>query len=165
MKKFVLVLALVAIFAAGTAFADHPNGLGIGVVGGFSGGWSGGGGVPGYGLSLKLPSMPIFWVANFSAWSDGFWLGLRGDNYRIDDALVDDFLHWYFGLGGYGSVLISSNYTHFDIGVRVPIGLSLQLAQTFEFFIEFAPSIGVYIGDSIGLGGGWGGAGGIRLWF
>ena len=41
MKKLLIVLALAAVLATGTALADHPGGFGIGVQGGGSSGWRG----------------------------------------------------------------------------------------------------------------------------
>jgi len=192
MKKLVLVLALAVVITTGTAFADHPKGFGIGIVGNWSG-WGFGG--TGGGLSLKLPSIPIYWAVNFGIDPDGFGLGITGDYYLYDKKISGP-LNWYLGLGGYftfysfgksykytgGSVDYS--YTWMYGGVRVPIGLSIQPIPLLEIFIDVAPSIGIgiYSGynssykigsqsynhkedGSVGLGWGAPLELGIRLWF
>jgi len=164
MKKICFVLILAAIIATGTAFADHPSGFGIGVQGGGSGGWGstfGGGG----GLTLKLPSMPIFWTVDFAAWSGYAWLWLAGDYYLIDQKLVSDIgLNWYLGVGGYVNLGLGDPLG-LGVGARLPIGLSWQPIQLLEIYLQVVPSIGLGILPGIGLGGGWGGNLGIRLWF
>jgi hypothetical protein len=187
MKKFVMMFALVAIIATGTAFADHPGGLGIGVVVFYPGGG---------GLSLKIPSIPIYWSINAGAGADGntshFSINLTGDYYLIDKALVSDIgLHWFLGLGGFGSFYnytynvkdhdISGSYTRIAAGARIPLGLSWQPISLLEIFLDIAPSLGVNIdsGSTYKYGGkeyemNKGGVGfgfywpielGIRLWF
>jgi len=73
-------------------------------------------------------------------------------------------LSWFIRLGLYGKVWLG-DITGFDVGARVPIGLSWQPIKLFELFLDVAPSIGVYILNGFGLGGGWDGELGIRLWF
>jgi len=191
MKKLVIVVALIAILATGSVFADHPSGLGIGVVGGM--GWGGFGGGA-YGLSLKLPSIPIFWAINLGAGSNYFRIGLTGDSYFIDQVLVSDIgLHWFLGLGGFfnfynyseeyrsGSYSSKYSYTHMNLGARLPIGLSWQPIDLIEIFIDLAPSLGLgidggykyknSIGDEVKKDGSMGFFFGIpleiglRLWF
>jgi len=179
-----MVIALAAILATGTAFANHPSGFGIGLVGQY--GWSG---VGSGGLSLKIPSVPIFWAVNFGLGSNYFAIGLTGDYYMIDNALPVPTLHWFLGLGGffnfytYNATYYNNqySYTHINLGARVPIGLSWQPISLLEIWIDIAPSLGLFI-DSEGkyrhnnVETTWhqGGAGfhwgiplelGIRLWF
>ena len=185
MKKFLMVLALVAILATGTAFADHPDGFGIGLVGSYGIGWGGAGG----GLSLKIPGVPLFWAINLGLGSDHFGFGITGDYYLIDDALPVPTLHWFLGVGGFfnfytwSSTYYSEKYSYSNLsfGLRVPIGLSWQPIDLLEIFLDIAPSLGVYIdGDGKYTYAGteyvWhkGGAGfhwgvpleiGFRLWF
>ena len=59
MKKLIMIL-LAATFVSVAAFADHPKGMGVGLVAG--GNFGSGGAATDIGLSLKLPSMPIFWA-------------------------------------------------------------------------------------------------------
>ncbi|MDR0301826.1 MAG: hypothetical protein LBI04_05880 [Treponema sp.] len=149
MKKLVMVLALVAIIATGTAFAEHPSGLGIGVVGtyGFAGDFGSG---MGFGLSLKIPGVPIFWGVNGSFGSDHFGIGITGDKYMIDSKISGP-LGWYFGLGGYFSFYswtfegygFDYSYTWMYGGVRVPVGISIQPIELLEIFIDVAPSLGI----------------------
>jgi len=164
MKKLVIVIALAAILATGTAFADHPSGFGIGVQGGGSGRWVGGYGY-GYGgaLSLKLPGVPIFWAIDAGFWGSSLWLNVAGDYYFIDSQIVNT-LHWYFGVGGYVDLGIGNPFG-LGLGVRVPIGLSWQPIDLLEIYLQAVPSIGVGILPGFGLGGGWGGNLGIRFWF
>jgi hypothetical protein len=192
MKKIVLVLALAAVIATGTAFADHPKGFGIGVVGNYSS-W-GFGGTSG-GLSLKLPSIPIYWAFNFGIDPDGFGLGITGDSYIVDKNISGP-LHYFIGIGGYFTFYSYSqkysgylysydySYTWMYGGVRFPIGLSIQPVPLFEIFFDIAPSvgIGIYSGydykykigtqeykfsnpGTVGLGWGAPLEVGIRLWF
>jgi hypothetical protein len=152
MKKIVLVIALAAILATGTVFADHPGGLGIGLVGGF--GWGGFNGEGAYGLSLKFPGIPIFWALNLGGGSDYFRIGLTGDNYIIDQAIAPDIgLNWFFGVGGFFNFYNRTDEntfgkwsrTNFNLGVRVPVGLSWQPVNLLEIFLDIAPSLGLYV--------------------
>jgi len=163
MKKIVLVVALAAILATGTAqkaFADHPSGWGIGVVGNW---WWNQWGMGGGGLSLKIPSVPIYWAINFGGGGgryDGhFGIGLTGDYYFIDKALPVPMLHWFLGLGGYFNFYTwrhsyynyqydrrdEWSWAHINFGARVPIGLSFQPIPLLEIWIDFAPSFGLGI--------------------
>ncbi|HCC36847.1 MAG TPA: hypothetical protein DEQ14_04125 [Treponema sp.] len=181
-KKIVMIVVLAVILATGTAFADHPSGWGVGVVGQYGIGWGGGGA----GLSLKIPSVPVFWALNVGFTSDWFSAGLTGDYYMIDSPLVSDInLHWFFGLGGffdfYNHTVSYLNkehsYTSFSLGARVPVGLSWQPIDLLELFIDAAPSLGVGIrteskvDDHVLQEGGAGFVWGIpieiglRLWF
>jgi len=184
MKKIVIVLALAAIIATGTAFADHPNGLGIGVVGNYSG-WGFGG--TGGGLSLKIPGIPIYWAVSLGFGTNYLGFGVTGDSYFIDGRLTGP-LHWFLGLGAYFNFYsYSEKYTTIEYsftwmygGGRIPIGLSFQPIDLLEIFIDIAPSLGVgiYSGYEIkstyynhkedgSVGFGWGAPLeiGIRLWF
>jgi len=165
MKKFVLVFVLAAVIATGAAFADHPSGFGIGVQGGGGGGW-GGGFAPGFALTLKLPSVPIFWAIDLDLYQDYIGLKVAGDYYLIDNVLVSQVgLHWYLGVGGYVGLGIGDDYLGLGVGARLPIGLSWQPVSLLEIYLQVVPSIGVNILPEIGLGGGWGGNLGLRLWF
>jgi hypothetical protein len=187
MKRFVFVLALAAIIATGTAFADHPKGFGIGVVGNYS--FAGFGGMGG-GLSLKFPGIPIYWALNLGFGENYLGFGITGDSYLIDKNLAGP-LHWFFGLGGYFSYygytvkgisgfVDEHTYSWMYGGVRVPIGLSLQPIPLLEIFIDVAPSIGVGIysgyeyksfgitrkeSGTVGLGWGIPTEVGLRFWF
>jgi hypothetical protein len=188
MKKVVVVIALAAILATGTAFADHPDGLGIGIVGTYGIGWGGAGGA----LSLKIPSVPIYWGISMGLSENFFRLGLTGDSYLIDQALVKDIgLHWFLGLGGWLDFYNHSTTSwenkkysaaSFGLGARLPIGLSWQPVKFLEIFLDVAPSLGLWINteakykDSVGIEHTWreGGIGfpawgiplelGLRIW-
>ena len=173
MKKLVMVIALATILATGSVFAVQ-DGFGIGVVGGFGGGWGAVGTVAGGGaLSLKLPGVPVYWGINLDIWGDGMWVGLTGDfihlidNKPIVKAIA---LNWFIRGGLYGKVFIGGSSLGLDIGARLPIGLSWQPIKLIELFLDVAPSIGLGMsfnpdGVGLGVGGGWAGELGIRLWF
>jgi opacity protein-like surface antigen len=162
MKKVLLVLALLIVISA-SAFADHPAGLGIGVVGGYYGGWSGSGHSQ-VGLSLKVPKLPIFWGVNLQIHKEYFALGVTGDYYIIDNKLVPAIgLNWYLGVGGYGGISFGDDLT-LAVGARVPIGLSWQPINLLEIFIDIAPSLGIRINPVDFPDGGWPVEIGIRLW-
>ncbi|WP_461255968.1 hypothetical protein [Treponema sp. R80B11-R83G3] len=172
MKKLVIVLALVAIIATGTAFAGDQDGLGIGAFWSSGGGWGSSGTVGHSGaLSLHLPGIPVYWGINFGGFGpfgNTLWLGVSGDFLPVvnNQPLVKNIgLSWFIRLGLYGKIWLG-DITGLDFGARLPVGLSWQPIKVFELFLDVAPSIGLYIYDgSFGLGGGWAGELGIRLWF
>jgi hypothetical protein len=172
MKKIIMVIALSAILATGSVFAVQ-DGFGIGVIGGFGGGWGPDGTVAGGGaLSLKLPNIPVYWGINLDFWSGGMWLGVSGDFLHLIDnqPLVKDIgLSWFIRGGLYGKLWLGGNWLALDFGARLPIGLSWQPIKLFELFLDVAPSIGLGIAFidpvHLGIGGGWVGELGIRLWF
>ena len=148
MKKFIFVLILAAILTTGTAFADHPEGFGIGVVGFWPGG---------VGLSMKIPDLPIYWAINAGLGKNLIGAHVNGDFYFIDQETPVPTLHWYLGVGGfvhfynytrthrYLNENYEYTYTRFATGGRIPIGLSWQPIELLEIFLEFAPSLGLYI--------------------
>jgi len=159
MKKIVICLAFFAIFATGTVFADHPGGFGIGVQGGFGGVGAGGA------LTLKFPSMPIFWAVDFYFGESNGAIEVIGDYYFIDNRIASIF-HWYLGVGGYVGLWAGSNNLSLWAGARLPIGLSIQPLPLLEIYLQVVPRIGLSILPDIGLHGNfWGGNIGIRLWF
>jgi len=181
MKKLIIVLVLATVIATGTAFADHPKGFGIGVVGFYPGGG---------GLSLKIPNVPIFWAINMGFgsnknnwWGEESWfsLNLTGDYYLIDAHLGGP-VHWFLGLGGYLGLYSHSGknnndswtWTDMIIGARIPVGISIQPVKLLEIFLDVAPCFGVgFYGDnkynygSSSVGNYWAFPIelGIRLWF
>jgi hypothetical protein len=186
MKKLVMASLLGLMLCTAGAFAAHPKGWGLGIVGQYGGYW-GGSSLGGPALSLKTPGVPIFWGISLHLPSNGLGVGVTGDYYFIDQTLVKGAgLGWFFGLGGYFDFL-TYNHTYFNknynqtslgVGARLPIGLSWQPVKVFEIFIDFAPSLGVlfYSGDyydyadhrndaKIAFSSGWQGDLGLRFWF
>jgi len=163
MKKLLIVLILAATIT-GAAFADHPKGLGIGVQGGVSGAWDGGN-YGGGALSLKFPSMPIFWAARVDIWPNYFSLGISGDKYFIDQLLVKEAgLNWYLGFG-IGANIGLGDPLALGVSGRLPIGLSWQPIPVLELFLQVVPHLGVSVLPSFHFPyGGWGGDFGIRIW-
>ena len=171
MKKVFLVLVLTAIIATGTVFADHPDGWGIGFVGGGGGGFIGNTAVgESYGLSLKVPGVPVYWGINPIFRSGIIHLGVTGDYYFIDDVLVSDIgLHWYVGVGGFASLTLGDPLG-MTFGARVPVGISWQLGlagpvEAIEVFLQVAPSLGAMILPKFDIYGGWNAELGFRVWF
>jgi hypothetical protein len=145
MKKIVFVLILAVIITTGTVFADHPDGLGIGIVGFYPGG---------AGLSLKIPGIPVFWAVSAGFGENELSMHLTGDSYIFDKPLVKDAgLHWFLGIGGWFSYYNYTkeyfasdySYTRMAFGARIPIGLSWQPIPLLEIFADIAPSLGFYI--------------------
>jgi len=165
MKRIFLVLVLFTIISAGSAFADHPKGIGVGILYGGTSSWNGWGWGGFYGLSLKVPSIPIFWGIHMNVEEHFFSLGLMGDKYFIDQALVKDIgLHWFLGLGLYANIVFFKE-AMFGFGARLPIGLSWQPVKPLEIFFNLSPSLGVQINPIHIPAGGLGAEFGIRLWF
>ena len=165
MKKILLVSILVLVIA-GAAFADHPSDkFGIGLMGGYYGGWEGGG----WGhtaLSLKLPNIPIYWAINLGFDESYFRMGLSGDYYLVEGVLVSDInLHWFAGLGAWANLGFFSNDAYISFGGRLPIGLSWHVIEILEIFLDVAPSLGVQVTPKFYFpSGGWPIEIGIRIW-
>ena len=175
MKKITWILVLTLLVAAGTAFAQHPDGLGVGVGWQLGSSWESPSDL-GNALSLfiKAPQSSIYWgiSADVLHLNDSrFWVSLTGDHYLIDSTLIPNLnLGFFLGIGVYFKFdHYGSTYNGIDLGVRVPIGLSWQPIDWFEVFFDVAPSIGFYshFGNTskVGIGGGWQGDIGIRFWF
>ncbi|MDR2521267.1 MAG: hypothetical protein LBC72_01760 [Spirochaetaceae bacterium] len=162
MKKFVLA-GIVFLTLAGTfAYADHPDGFGIGIQGGGAG--AAGFGNYGGDITLKIPSIPIFWAGGVVLFPGYMSISVSGDKYLIDNEIVS-MLGWYFGLGVGAHIGMGS-----ELGIaaafRVPIGLTFQPVDMLELYLQVVPQIGLSILPGIGLWPHfWGGNLGIRLWF
>jgi len=157
MKRAAVVLLLVFILSP-ALFADYPYGWGIGISG--NAGLEGDSGSYGGAMSLKVPDIPIFWNVNagyFRETADlhtinSFWVGIAGDWLFVHRKLVPDIgLHWYAGVGGwinhYTYIFSYHNNEKYTansegVGLRVPIGLSLQPSSSLEIFLQAIPSIG-----------------------
>jgi hypothetical protein len=166
MKRFVIAAFLALAIGAGSLFAEHPGGWGIGL----QGGWSGGGGGA---LTLKAPKLPIYWAVS----AGGGWLSVSGDYYFIDKSLASGAagtLGWYLGAGGFVNIVYNNryysywgdNYYWLGIGAEVPIGLSWLPLDFLEIYIQAVPFVGLGIGDNVfGIWPGIGANLGIKFWF
>ena len=174
MKKFIFVM-LIGLLVGTAAFADHPDGLGIGIVGG--GGWNSFG-YGSAGLSLKVGGIPVFWGIYFPIMSEYVTsVGVSGDYYFFDSNLIaQDMtneegtyklkLDWYLGLGGFVTSFFYKGGSAFDLGLRVPLGLSWHIIKQLELFFGIVPGLGFFVGGE-GYGGfHFAGTGelGLRLW-
>jgi hypothetical protein len=182
MRKLLLVLLMGLLLGVG-AFADHPDGLGLGgLVGGgyaldfddFDNNWAFG--YPG--LSLKIPGIPIFWAFYVNLAHSMTGLGVTGDYYIIDRNLVGekltnedgtyDFkLDWYLGLGLFFDTHFWNGGIAFDTGIRVPVGVSWHIIKELELFLAAGPAVGIYFGKDIPLRFHFFNFGelGLRYWF
>jgi hypothetical protein len=144
MKKLALSL-LIGLAALGAAWADHPSGIwGIGVVGGGNLGNTGVGGD--IGLSLKAPTMPIFWAVNLRMSANSLTLRASGDKYFSENNLISEQgfnLDWYLGLGGYLGLSLGNNSVDAALGARLPVGLSWHITKEFELWLALTPSLGL----------------------
>ncbi|MDR0400351.1 MAG: hypothetical protein LBH51_05345 [Treponema sp.] len=163
MKRWVLLLSFAGLLTAGV-FADHPsNKVGVGLF--LGGGWTSvGGGLFNPGVSLKVPSLPIYWGLNaYLGGAMGF--SVAADYYLIDRNLVNDGslnLDWFLGLGGFGHVFFGDTFA-MALGVRLPIGLSWHISRAFELFLNLSPGVGVKF-DSHPLYSAMGAELGFRVW-
>ena len=150
MKKFVFVAVLAIILAVG-AFAEHPSGWGIGVVGQYNWEWDGFYGAGGAALALKAPQYPIFWGINARLGLSYFNAGVTGDYYIVEGTIIDSLnFCWYVGLGGYANFYShfnnynsNNNYTGVGLGARVPGGVYIMPLSFIEVFMDLAPSLGL----------------------
>jgi hypothetical protein len=174
MKKLVLAL-LIGLLVSTVAFADH-EGFGIGIIGGGGGGLNFGG-VGNVGLSLKIPQVPVFWAVYGNFVRDFPGLGITADYYFIDSTMVEEkltgddgsyynlILHWYLGGGVFFNLHPYSNGAFFDIGVRVPVGLSWHIIKPLEMFLAVVPGVGLANWVRNPFHFGVNGEIGLRYWF
>jgi hypothetical protein len=157
MKKLFMVGVLGLALSITGVFAQHPGGLGIGIQGGFG---LGGGGPA---LSLKVPSLPIYWAVRLTfkgSSKEGehsqFGIGVSGDYYFYDQALLPEIgLGWYLGggafVGYYGDTWHYSggdkSWATLQIGGELPVGLSwmIPIPVKLELYLQAVPNIGVQI--------------------
>jgi len=141
MKRLLFVCMVLVVSIPG--FADHSAGMGIGAVVGSSYGASGVGGT--LGVSLKLPSLPVYWAAGMQLDGDSFSVVATGDWYLIDTDLYSENgfnLDWFLGAGVYATMGLHKDETQFSLGARLPIGFSWHASQKVEVFFDVAPAVG-----------------------
>ena len=168
MKKFLLVIALAAVIATGTAFAEqHPaDQFAIGAVFNYGIGiadYS----LSGAGLALKIPNVPIFWTVNLGLsgipFAEGaLSVGLSADYYFIDKTFLPDAgLGWFLGGGVFFNwvnwsyhIIGYYDYTQDNLafGARVPVGISWHMFPIIEVFANAAPSLGLYVDGKYKVG-------------
>ena len=154
MKKLALVLVLVSIIGAGTAFAQ----FGIGVHGGY-GGLGGGAGV-----NIAFSNIFIYVDA----------IGIGGNSMNLSGAVdfiqflggnIGSGLSWYWRIGIAAGIWGFDDTLGFAVAARAPIGLSWKPIPLIEIFLQAQPQIGLQILPDIDLWANfWGGNVGIRFW-
>ena len=162
MKKIVLVVAIMALLCT-AAFADHPEGVGLGGVTNLS---VGNYGVvsfnPSFGLSLKVGPLPLFW-GFFGTFIPGHGngIGVTGDYYIFDnwnlvdktatneDGDYDVKIDWYLGVGFFANTHFWHKNVRADLGVRIPWGVSWHAMEQLEVSVGIAPGFGVFFGENV----------------
>jgi hypothetical protein len=191
MRKLVLLL-LIGFMAVTAAFADHPDTLGIGGIfgGGYAFNSNNNYGFGTVGFSLKIPGLPFYWglYSNFNKYTTG--VGITGDYYifdrnligsgEADEAVSEDGsedsskkgsyklkLDWYLGAGLFSDLHFWDGGFAFDVGARVPVGLSWHIIRPLELFLGVGPAFGIYTGRQIPLRFHFFAFGelGLRYWF
>jgi hypothetical protein len=160
MKKLFAVCIIGLVLGVTGVFAERPDGLGIGI--------QGGGGIVGFGgaLSLKLPSLPVFWAISAAATNDHTVFGVTGDIYMWEGGLLPDVgLDWYAGPGGYFNLSVDDDLD-FSLGVRGVAGLSWvpPLPIALEVYVQADAGLGISISPFYFPNFGLGGNLGVRLW-
>jgi hypothetical protein len=153
MKKLILAALLGFVLCTAGAFAGHPGGWGIGVLGRWGWGWTGGDS-GGAALSLKAPSVPVYWGFSLGIRDHYFGITATGDYYIIDQTLIPRAnFGWYWGLGGFVSFHFRENFSAIAAGLRLPIGISWRPVDVLELFLDVAPELGLgtYFGSTSGL--------------
>jgi len=152
-KKFFLFFVLFAIIAAGTVFSDSFS---FGTELGYSSGL-------GFAVTFRFPVVPIYWAINYNIWEDdSLWIGLTGDYHLYGGRLLTD-LYWYLRAGFFVNYGLS-NDDGFAVGARLPIGIK-WLLDSFEFYLQVVPNIGMYVPNIDLYPNFWGAGLGVRLWF
>jgi hypothetical protein len=148
MKKILAVFIVCLCLSSAAVFAQHPSGLGIGIVGEYGVV----GGAAGASLSLKVPALPVYWAVNLDFDDDIFGIGVSGDYYFIDQSLTGSSgfnLGWYLG-GGVGAGVSFGSWDYpgtevshfgFNVAARLPVGLSAVFAKKVEVFLGFIPAL------------------------
>jgi hypothetical protein len=158
MKRFFAVCVF-SLTVGMAAFADHPNGWGVGLVG--QGNFNFldiGAPLGGPALSLKAPSLPLYWGIGLRFGGDSFGLGVTGDYYFFEGLFVPlteaDGFGYFIGLGGYAGFHSWSwndgwgNYgqTNLFLGARVPFGVNVVIPISsikLEVFVDAAFQLGL----------------------
>jgi hypothetical protein len=153
MKKFFTVFVLLLALPL-FAFANHPSGWGLGIMGQYNLAWDGFAGAGGAAFSLKTPQLPVYWGINLEMRNHSLGFSLTGDYYLVDRTISRDInLGWYLGVGAYAGFhsydYESIKWTSIRGGARVPIGIYIIPVRFLEVFLDIAPSLGVglYFGN------------------
>ena len=157
MKKLIPLLALIAVFTTGAAFADHSDSFGIGTIVTYEGYdvWA----LFGYGITLKAPYVPVFagakfyffnpyrTIMTFTADYHIFGMPLSNTPLIKKISLFENLkLDWYAGLGIdyqlylYNAKCDYTGYSIHGIGIRAPLGFIFHATEKIDVFLEAAPT-------------------------
>jgi hypothetical protein len=125
--------------------------MGIGLL--FNGGTKGsiGGFGVGPGVTFKTPKLPITWGVNAGIDGSKWNIGVMGDWYFIDDlkqGAIKDFgkagkLGWFLGAGAYVGLGNKGDDMYFNLGARVPVGISYRPTKLVQIFADVVPQLGI----------------------
>lgn len=165
MKKLLAALMLAALAAVAPAAAQTGN-VAIGPVYSvqFLGIQSP---LQGLGVTGKLPGLAPVFGLNFSLSpkENRYFLGVTADWLEYKQPLYEPFsLYFYVGPGLYTSLLVASQ-SRFDLGLRIPVGVSWVPLKFFETFVEVTPAFGITFQDPIAPSWLFQSAVGARVWF
>lgn len=148
MKKIAVIMLILSLVGAGSAFAAGPLGLtGFGVYGtlGSTAGKLGGG----VGLSLKWASFPVVGLQyNLTAER----INASVDYYIIDAEGLAANLSYFLGAGLYAGIGTGGGEAQVDFGFRIPVGLQFWPIRKFELFFAPVLAIAVIPEPELGLG-------------
>jgi hypothetical protein len=156
MRKIIIIVGAVLVFASASAFA-RGSGFAIGGEAVFN---FAGSSLPTSGmLTFRIPKVPVMFGVGIS---NAPAIGLTADYWFAEGKISGPF-DWYAGIGAYASI----NWTPdgFALGGRIPLGLQAwPFGSNLELFVEIAPAIGVSL---VPTAFDWHlqGALGLRFWF
>ncbi len=136
MKKILCLVIL--LFSVNMAFPKKSL-TGLGIYGNLIGNGSGGLG-GGIGLTLKFGNFPVLGLEWMLA-EHYSRIAASCDYWVVNDHLTGA-LNYYLGIGAFAGIGIAGEYSAFDLGGRIPIGLQIYPVKNFEIFAEFAPLVG-----------------------
>jgi hypothetical protein len=147
MKKIKITVYALIFCVQALLSAEHPDGLGLGLMGG------GGPGLK-YNIgnvtfSLKIPNLPIYSGLRVSFYDQIARISVQGDYYFIDKTLDSELvIGWFVGAGASLGLELGNNSAGFAMGIRVPLGLSWQYRRinaidSLEVFFGLSPHLGL----------------------
>jgi len=162
MKKMITFVFLFALLFSVNTFADEGFAIGVAGTFGVTNFLEQTGGLPGFIVLFKLPSIPVMFGGGARIGENDTIIFIKADWWMVSEQLVD-MLYIYAGPGVF--CLISQSV---DIGLRIPVGFRIFPIDIFEIYVEPALTIGIgnIGGDPMDIPTvGFQGELGIRFWF